>query len=159
MAIVNLSSVFKKPKNPNSSIRYLYQDWEAASMEVLRSDNISAKKDKSDLLVDYDIKAVTNSIANILTTKKRQKILEPEFGLRLEDYLFEPVSDSVASLIEDEIREVITVFEPRVNLQDVRVIPFYDENKYEINIYFNIPTLKQSVSLKGNVDNGVVTVL
>ena len=159
MATVNLSSIFKKSKNPNSSYSYKYQDFDLLSLETLKNNNLGSKVEKTDLKVSYDIGAVTNSLVNILTTRKRQKILDPEFGLRLEDYLFEPVSEMVAQEIENEITEAIENFEPRVRLQTVSVVPYPDDYKYEINLYYNIPSLKQAVRLKGKLENGVIEIL
>ena len=159
MATVNLSSIFKKTKNPNSSIPYKYQDFNILNMEVLKNDNIGSKKEKTDLDVSYDIQAVTNSLVNILTTRKKQKILDPEFGLRIEDYLFEPVSELVGEIIKEEITDAITNFEPRVALQRVNVVPFPEENKYEIDLYYSVPSLKQTIRLKGRLENGVIEIL
>ena len=43
-------------------------------------------KNTQDLKIDYDEKAIYNSIRNIFNTKKGQKILNPTFGLDLEQY-------------------------------------------------------------------------
>jgi len=159
MATVNLSSIFKKTQNPNSSIPYKYQDFNILSMEVLKNDNIGSKKEKTDLVVSYDIGAVTNALVNILTTRKKQKILDPEFGLRIEDYLFEPVTELVGERIKEEITYAITNFEPRVALQRVNVVPYPEDNKYEIDLYYSVPSLKQTIRLKGKLENGVIEIL
>lgn len=159
MATVNLSSIFQVTKNPNSLNNYKFQDFNIMTMESLRNESVGSEKDKSDLKVSFDINAVTNSVINILTTRKRQKILDPEFGLRLEDYLFEPVTDFIASRIQEDITFAITNFEPRVKLHNVSVVPFPDDYKYEINLYYSVPSLKQSIRLKGNLENGVVEIL
>lgn len=159
MATVNLNSLFKKPVNPNSAIKYVYQDFNVMSMETLYTNNIGAKKVKTDLNVSYDMQAVKNSIANLLSTKKSEKILNPEFGLRLEDYLFEPITETTATAIYNEILNAITIFEPRVQVVDLQVIPVPDQYQYIINIALRVPTLKQSLSLQGAIQNDLVTIL
>lgn len=159
MATVNLNSLFKKPVNPNSAIKYVYQDFNVMSMETLYSNNIGAKKVKTDLNVSYDMQAVKNSIANLLSTKKSEKILNPEFGLRLEDYLFEPITETTATAIYNEILNAISIFEPRVQVVDLQVIPVPDQYQYIINIALRVPTLKQSLSLQGAIQNDLVTIL
>jgi phage baseplate assembly protein W len=154
MATVNLNNLFKKPTNPNSAIKYIYQDFNTLSMETLYSNAIIATKVKTDLNVSYDVQAVKNSVINILTTKKGEKILSPEFGLRIEDYLFEPVSDSVASAMSNEILQALSVTEPRVQVVFIQVLPFPDLNQYTINLSLRIPTLKTSLSLSGSTENG-----
>jgi len=125
----------------------------------LKNDNIGSKKEKTDLVVSYDIGAVTNALVNILTTRKKQKILDPEFGLRIEDYLFEPVTELVGERIKEEITYAITNFEPRVALQRVNVVPYPEDNKYEIDLYYSVPSLKQTIRLKGKLENGVIEIL
>ena len=158
MATVNLNNFFKKPVNPNSSIKYVYQDFNTMSMETLYSNNIGAKKVKTDLNVSLDINAVKNSIANILSTKKSEKILSPEFGLRLEDYLFEPVTDTTATAIATDITNAITNFEPRVQIVNLQVVPYPDQYLFQINLALRIPTLKQTLSLQGLLQGDQFTI-
>lgn len=157
MATVNLNNIFKKPTNPNSAIKYIFKDFNVLSMETLYSNALVAKKIKSDLNVSYDVQAVKNSVINILSTKKGEKILSPEFGLRIEDYLFEPVSDSIATVISNEILQALSITEPRVQVVFVQVIPLPDQNQYTINLSLKIPSLKTSLSLSGSMENGGLT--
>ena len=96
------------------------------TMETLYSNNIVARKVKNDLNVSLDIAAVKNSVSNILSTKKGEKILNPEFGLRIQDFLFEPVTDATATAISNEILNAVTLFEPRVQIVQLQVIPYPD---------------------------------
>jgi phage baseplate assembly protein W len=159
MATVNLNSLFQKPVNPNSAIKYIYQDFNVMSMETLYTNNIGARKVKTDLNVSYDVAAVKNSISNLLTTKKSEKILSPEYGLRIEDYLFEPVTNTTATAIANEIVNAITLYEPRVQIVELQVIPYPDQYLYVINLALRIPTLKQSLTLQGSIQNDSITIL
>lgn len=158
MATVNLNNLFKKPVNPNSAIKYIYQDFNVMSMETLYTNNIAAQKVKTDLNVSYDISAVKNSINNIFSTKKNEKILSPEFGLRIEDYLFEQVTDTTATAISNEINTAITQYEPRVQIVELQVIPYPDQYLYVINLTLRVPTLKQTITLQGSIQGDVITI-
>jgi len=159
MATVNLNSLFQKPVNPNSAIKYIYQDFNVMSMETLYTNNIVARKVKNDLNVSYDVADVKNSISNLLTTKKSEKILSPEYGLRIEDFLFEPVTSTTATAIANEIVNAISIYEPRVQIVELQVIPYPDEYLYVINLALRIPTLKQSLSLQGSIQSDSITIL
>lgn len=74
-----------------------------------------------DILVDTNIEAVKNSIKNIFTTKKGEKVLNPSFGCSLEQFLFEPVTQLGGRAIGDTIYDGITQFEPRVEVIKVNV--------------------------------------
>jgi phage baseplate assembly protein W len=69
-----------------------------------------------DILVDTDIQAIKNSIRNIFTTKKGQKLLSPDFGCSLEQYLFESVSEFGGNIIGNAINDAIVQYEPRVDV-------------------------------------------
>ena len=159
MATVNLNSIFQKPVNPNSAIRYIYQDFNVMSMETLYTNNIGARKIKSDLNVSLDIAAVKNSVSNILSTKKGEKLLNPEFGLRIQDYLFEQVSDAVATAISNEILNAISLFEPRVQIVELQVVPYPDLYQYVINLALRVPTLKQSLTVQGLIQGDSITII
>lgn len=158
MATVNLNNLFKKPVNPNSAIKYIYQDFNIMSMETLYTNNLAARKVKTDLNVSYDVVAVKNSISNLFSTKKSEKILNPEFGIRIEDFLFEPVTNTTATAIANELLNAITVFEPRVQVIELQVLPYPDQYLYVINLLLRIPTLKQTLSLEGTIQGDVITI-
>lgn len=93
----------------------------------------------TDLKADYDLGAVRNSIINMFLTSPGEKILNPEFGIDLRDYLFEAVSDGIATIIQNQVLNNITIFEPRIIVNQVDVIPDYDNSQYEINIDVAVP--------------------
>ena len=43
-----------------------------------------------------------------------------------------------AAIISDEIRNTIDNFEPRVNLVDVEVVPYFDSNAFDVTIVYEI---------------------
>lgn len=93
----------------------------------------------TDLKADYDLGAIRNSIVNMFLTSPGEKILNPEFGIDLRDYLFEAVSDGIATIIQNQVLNNITIFEPRIIVNQVDVIPDYDNSQYEININVAVP--------------------
>lgn len=82
--------------------------------------------------------AIAASISNLLQTSNYERLFNPDLGCNLKRYLFEPVDDITTNNIREEITRTIANFEPRVDLLDVTVDPFPDENKYEVSIKFFI---------------------
>ena len=80
-------------------------------------------------------------MSNIFNTKKGQKILNPTFGLDLEQYLFENVSKENGQTIGQTIYEELALYEPRIVVNDVRVVARPDDNEYKITISITIPPL------------------
>ena len=61
-----------------------------------------------------------------------------DLGSRISRSLFENIDTISASLIEDEIRNTIDNFEPRVELINVVVAPNYEDNEFNVTISYNI---------------------
>ncbi|HVD96932.1 MAG TPA: GPW/gp25 family protein [Cytophagaceae bacterium] len=64
---------------------------------------------------------IRQSLQIIATTSVGERVMQPDFGAQLSDLLFESITQSTASLIEDRIRTAIFQFEPRVELNNVDV--------------------------------------
>lgn len=111
----------------------------------LDSDNnkqqLGASNTVSDIKVDTNYSAISNSILNIFNTSPGEKILNPRFGADLRKFLFQPITESTAGIIGDVIVQALELYEPRVVVEQVIVVPFPDQNEYQIAVYLRIPTI------------------
>ena len=114
---------------------------------------VGVNTNPQDFKLDYDSDAIYNSIRNIFNTKKGQKILNPEFGLDIEQYLFDNISKENADIIGNTIYEDLPVHEPRAKVDSVDVTARPDDNEYKIVISITIPSLNNQ---RGAVD-GILT--
>lgn len=64
-----------------------------------------------------------SSIQMILSTAPGERLMRPEFGCRIWELLFEPINANTLGLMGEAVREAIGRWEPRVMLDDVRVVP------------------------------------
>ncbi|NBO99029.1 MAG: hypothetical protein EBU90_02705 [Proteobacteria bacterium] len=92
----------------------------------------------SDLIALKNETAISRSIRNIVFTVPGEKFFNENFGSRVSQSLFENVDEISASTIEDEIRNSIRNYEPRVQLVSVNVYPDYDNNSFDVVIVYNI---------------------
>lgn len=113
------------------------------------NDELHKLNEITDIVTDVNNNAIRNSIYNILSTMPGQKILNPEFGLNLTQWLFTNLSETNASLIKFKISQQISRYEPRVTLDKVEVVPDYENNQYNISIYFNNITFNLTLSETG----------
>jgi uncharacterized protein len=82
---------------------------------------------------------VRESIRIILLTKPGERLMRPDFGCGLNLYLFEPNSVSTLRLIQEEVKQAITHWEPRVTLNDVVVATNpADARAVDITIYYTL---------------------
>jgi phage baseplate assembly protein W len=92
----------------------------------------------SDLIVLKNETAIARSIRNIVFTLPGEKFFNPNFGSRVSRSLFENVDEISASIINDEIRNSINNFEPRVSLINVQTIPDFDNGAFDVNIVYRV---------------------
>jgi phage baseplate assembly protein W len=100
-----------------------------------------------------DIDSVFQSVGNILATPTYTRLFNPEFGSEIMGLLFEPMGEVVVIQLYDAIIGAIERWEHRVVvLPDVsEVIPFYDDNYYEVNIALEIIGLPGSYTYMGTL--------
>lgn len=91
-----------------------------------------------DLVALKNESAIARSIRNIVLTSPGEKFFQPNFGSRISESLFENLDDISALTIQDEIRDSIRKFEPRVSLIDVTVNPNFDANQFDVIIVYEI---------------------
>ena len=75
---------------------------------------------------------VRESIRVILSTERRERLMLPQFGGGLAPYLFQPNIPSTHTLIEDRIRQALSRWEPRIELDSVRVVASAEEPREAI---------------------------
>ena len=66
---------------------------------------------------------IQQAIYIILSTAPGERVMRPEFGCRIQDYIFAPSNLATASAVEHEVRQSLTRWEPRINLLEVNVTP------------------------------------
>jgi hypothetical protein len=109
-------------------------------------------KEQKDIVADYDLKALKNSIYNIFTTMPGQKILNPIFGLNLLQFLFTGISTANARILGDTILQGLTRFEPRITVDNINITTNTDEQQYIIDLIISAPSLNISnLEIKGTL--------
>tara|TARA_R110002012_G_scaffold7723_7_gene35873 strand:+ start:208 stop:696 length:489 start_codon:yes stop_codon:yes gene_type:complete len=143
MALIKISDV-SVDKRDNAALEggYLYKDlFLDLEPEVYYNKQLNKNVILKDIQGSYDLQAIKNSIINIFLTSPGQKILNPEFGIDLRRYLFEPVNSSTAYRIKYDINTKLPGQEPRIQLQNVNVDAITDAQEYYIAMQINIPSL------------------
>ena len=92
----------------------------------------------SDLITIKNETAISRSIRNIVFTLPGEKFFNEDFGSNVSRSLFENIDDISANIIQDQIRDSITNYEPRVRLIDVITKPNFDNNQFDVSIVYEI---------------------
>ena len=91
-----------------------------------------------DLIAIKNENAIARSLRNIVYTLPGEKFFNQSFGSRITESLFENIDSITATVIVDEIRESINIYEPRVKLIDVKAFPDYENNGFDVIIIYDI---------------------
>jgi uncharacterized protein len=67
--------------------------------------------------------SVREVMLNILLTRPGERLMRPEFGAGLRDFVHHPNNQTTRALIADATRKSIARWEPRVNVEEVHVEP------------------------------------
>ena len=94
---------------------------------------------RKDLVVIKDENAIKRSLLNLFSYRKGEKFFNASFGSGIPDLLFEPFDYATAGSIKTEIQNLISLYEPRVNLIEVIVNLNEDEYQYDIQVVYAIP--------------------
>jgi phage baseplate assembly protein W len=90
----------------------------------------------NDVAKRLDVNAVKQSIKNLLFIRKGEKLFRPEIGTDLYRILFEPMDFLTIDLLRDVILETIEKYEPRARIEDIEINPDFDNNSYDVTLYF-----------------------
>ena len=91
-----------------------------------------------DLQVVKDGADIKQSIKSLLLTRRGERLFNSDLGTSLSDLLFEPLDYGTASLIRDEIYEVIGTYESRIDIIELNVDINADDNGYDIQLEYVI---------------------
>ena len=101
-----------------------------------------------DIVLKKDVEAVKRSVRNLILTNPHERPFHPEIGSGITGILFELVSPTTAVVLQSEIRQVITNFEPRVRLIDISVLGDIDKNGYYVTIEFRVINIPNPVTIE-----------
>ena len=112
--------------------------------DLQQNSNLYKPVNSTDIEISADEAAIRNAIVNIFNTIPGQKVLNPEFGLDLKRFLFDPLTDFTAKVIGDTIYKGIARWEKRVRIVNIDVRQDYDNYQYVIALTLLIPKLSNS---------------
>ena len=94
-----------------------------------------------DLPVLTNERAIVRSVRNLVETIPTERFFNPLLGTDIRDSLFENFSRTTVNIIEDQVRETVNAYEPRVSNIGVEVRAIPDNNTFEVKVLFDIKGL------------------
>ena len=101
------------------------------------------------------IEAVKNNVKLLLSTDKGERIFQPNLGIGLRRFLFEPITGETTLAIQNEIVDTFNFWLPFVSIKDIKVettsADGTNPNQISINVIFNLdkdPNTLESVQVQ-----------
>ena len=73
--------------------------------------------------------------------------MQPNIGGNLRAMLFENITPGTLTMIEDQVRTTLDIYEPRAEIIDVLVTSNIDDNVVKIQVHFYISNNQQPISV------------
>ena len=121
------------------------------ALKPIAGKNIKRSKSFKDFNVAFarnlftdDVSSVTNensikqAIKNLILTVPGEKPFSPLVGSRVYELLFEPLDPFTLDSIYEEIINTINNHEPRVELINVDLTPYYENNKIHVTVEYQV---------------------
>lgn len=100
-----------------------------------------------DIARRYDENAVKSSLKNLILTSNYERPFHSELGSQVRALLFEPATPMTRVLLERSIEDLVTNFEPRVQLISVEANISDENNAVYIRVEFKIVNTERPLTL------------
>lgn len=100
-----------------------------------------------DLVRRFDENAIKQAVKNLVMTKHFERPFHSELGSPVMALLFEPMTPLTSLMVRRAIIDLISNFEPRVELLDVEVIASPEQNSLYVTIIFKIVNTERPITL------------
>ena len=101
-----------------------------------------------DVTRKIDDEAIKRAVKNLILTNSYERPFHPELSSGIRELLFENMTPLTAQVINNRIKDVIRVYEPRVDLIDVAVDMNLDANRYGVTILFRLKNTMRDINLE-----------
>jgi phage baseplate assembly protein W len=108
--------------------------------------SFSANPITGDISRKYDVNAVKQSLKTLILTQYYERPFQPKLGSPVYGLLFENIDMITANTLKLQIELMINKYEPRVRSQEVTVEPLYDQNAFNVSIYFYVVGIPEPVN-------------
>ena len=91
-----------------------------------------------DIVRKTNVEAVKRAVVNLIRTNRYERPFHPEIDGGVTRHLFELSTPYLKHDIQSAIKTCLKNFEPRVNVDNVRVTGDLDKNGFNVSIFFTV---------------------
>jgi uncharacterized protein len=115
--------------------RFLGRGW-SFPPTFLKSGPAEARR--GEVVMSEGVENIRESLRIILGTTLGERIMRPDFGCNLEDQVFNAMNASMVSYVENMVKTAILFHEPRIDADDIAVVPDQAAGRLDIRVSFTV---------------------
>ena len=92
----------------------------------------------NDLIALKNESAIARSVRNLVLTGQGERPFQPVLGTGVSRLLFENMDKLTASAIRSELRTTIENYEPRVEINEIKVEADFERNAFDVTLQYFI---------------------
>jgi len=100
-------------------------------------------RDTGSIEMVSDVEDINQSLGILLSTSLGERVLQPNYGCNLNDYMFESLNNDLIGIIKHHVENAILYYEPRIiaDKVDVTAADSLDliEGRFTISVEYTIP--------------------
>lgn len=85
-----------------------------------------------------DERLIKNDILQLLLTVPGERVMRPDFGVNLRNFVFEQLTQADIFSLQTEIESQVSTQEPRVNVERVEIVRDDDNNGLIVRVVVNL---------------------
>lgn len=91
---------------------------------------------RGEAVMSAGIEDIRQSLRIILGTALGERLMRADFGCNLEDRVFDAMNASMLSYVETLVRSALLYHEPRIDADEIAVVPDQAEGRLDISVGF-----------------------
>ncbi|NER52230.1 MAG: GPW/gp25 family protein [Symploca sp. SIO1B1] len=107
----------------------------------------SFNRDTASVEMVSDETDVLQSLEIILSTRPGERVMQPNFGCELSQFLFEEISQGLITKIKGLISDALLYHEPRIDVDEVEVDDTEEEGLLQIQVTYRVRTTNSRFNL------------
>lgn len=109
--------------------------------------NLSQVPGRTDLSRKVNENAVRESIRNLVSTDRGERLFQPDIGCDIRGSLFDNMDPNTVLILKENITNTIKTYEPRCDLKEVLISANIDNNSVSVKIIFSVINTNRNSSL------------
>jgi Bacteriophage baseplate protein W len=111
---------------------FLGRGWAYPVRASARQDDVALVEHEED---------VREAVRIILATNRGERVMRPDFGAGLDDFLFESINTTTLALVRHRVEEALIIWEPRIRIERIDAQPHIGErSRIDITIEYRVRT-------------------